>query len=57
MMPSRWYEELWSKITHLPIALAYRIIWAMAKTGNRNAIDVYNAMWDANLSMPLLEKK
>ena len=45
----RWFE-------HLPIALAYRIVWAMAKLGSRNAKDVYDAMWDANLSMPLLNK-
>ncbi len=51
-------STIWGRVSrwflHLPIRLAYRIVWAMASLGSRNARDVYQAMWDANLNLPLL---
>ncbi len=52
--PTLWGEaSRW--LCGLPIAFAYRIVWAMAKLGNRTARDVYRAMWDANLDLPRIE--
>lgn len=44
-----WFE-------FLPLRVAYRLVWLSAKSGSRTGIDVYNAMWEANLSLPILGK-
>jgi hypothetical protein len=44
-------------IMYLPIRFAFRIIWLMVIAGNDTAKNVYAAMWDANLDMPLLKGK
>lgn len=55
MNPATRFERCVRWVVRLPIALAFRIVWAMALTGNRNAREVYAAMWDANLSLPRLK--
>lgn len=47
-----WHERALAWLAHLPIRLAYRIVWFMARAGSRDARSIYMAMWDANLSLP-----
>ena len=54
MTPSTLWGRTASWLLGLPIALAYRIVWLMARLGSRNGRDVYRAMWDANLDLPPL---
>lgn len=48
------WDRLSGWIAHLPIRLAYRLVWLTAKAGSRNARDVHRAMWDASLNVPPL---
>lgn len=54
MNPSTTLERLVDWAMHLPIRLAYRIVWLTALTGHSNARAVYDAMWEANLNLPKL---
>jgi hypothetical protein len=36
----------------VPIYLAYRLIWLMAKTGQPSAQTIHLAMWQADLDIP-----
>lgn len=40
--------------TFQPVWAAYRLVWLAAKSGNPDARDVYEAMWQANLALPPL---
>lgn len=35
-----------------PIYVAFWLVWLMAKTGQRHAIAIHQAMWDAELAVP-----
>ena len=46
--------DLRAWVAGLPISIAYRIVWLSARLGSRHGRAVYDAMWEANLSLPLL---
>ena len=48
--------EIWDAIRFCPVWLAYRLIWLVALTGERDAQDVYVAMWNAGLDLPRIDR-
>jgi hypothetical protein len=38
----------------LALAVGFRLVWVCAKLGNRSAIGVQRALWDAGLNVPAL---
>ncbi len=54
--PDPWLRRSIDWLLFAPVWLAYRLIWASAATGNRDARDVYRAMWEAGLDLPVLAR-
>lgn len=53
MGPYSWRRALLDWLAFLPVRFAFRVIWCAAQI-NRDARDVYRAMWGANLDLPPL---
>lgn len=51
-MESDWSRSLWSRLTFLPVWIAFRLIWLSAKLRNDDAEAVYVAMWGAYIDLP-----
>lgn len=57
MNPPTLWGTFTGWIAHLPVALAYRLVWFVARFNLGAGRDVYAAMWDANLALPPLPPK
>lgn len=52
MRPSTLWEQITGWFGYLPVRLAYRIIWLVARMGGQTARAVEEAAWDAGLGVP-----
>lgn len=51
-----WKDNFIGWLNYLPVRLAFRIIWLCARMGNATAIDIYKAMWKAELDLPVIDR-
>lgn len=47
---------LWSRLSFIPVWIAYRLIWLSALLRNDDAEDVYQTMWSQYLDLPRIPR-